>query len=173
MKLSDIKGVVVAITCTACEGKGLDGDESCSTCFGEGVDNTVISFEEFAKHLSKFMQMPAPLTVPLPKAAPKGNGVWSPRSIQEVVAKYFGMTRQELLHKSRNPRRVRAGYLAMREVRHRLQLSYTEVAKAFRRVDHSTISKMLKRMEDGEYFADATRLREVTDIGALLDAMLT
>ena len=68
--------------------------------------------------------------------------------IQEVVASYFGITKEELLGNGRSIRVSRSRRIAMYLCRRLTGASLIEIARAFQRKDHSTVIHSIRRVEE-------------------------
>ncbi len=171
----NVYGIVVTTDCSQCKGRGKPPGKDivvfgevvhCFACQGSKTEQRAMPLQDFVKLVMK--QEFDIAAEPGRKQAREATV----EHIQHVVARYFGLNREELLAKSRSKTTVKARHLAMRFVKERLKLSYPEIGKAFGGRDHSTVMVALERLElrrranGGE--ADELRLC-INDIRDLLD----
>ncbi len=83
-----------------------------------------------------------------------GCGALKPRTktdietVQETVAIYFGISREEILGNSRSGKVARARRFAMYLCRKVTGASLIEIARAFRRKDHTTVIHNIRKVEE-------------------------
>lgn len=171
----NVYGVIVTTDCPTCKGRGkppgpditvLGEVVRCYACKGRKTQPKEMSLEDFVKLVT--LQQFNVAAEPGRKQAREATT----EHIQHVVARYFGLSREDLLSKSRSKTTAKARHLAMRFTRERLKLSYPEIGKAFGGREHGTVMVALERLEmrrrgnGGE--ADELRLC-INDIRDLLD----
>lgn len=71
----------------------------------------------------------------------------TPESVIEHVAKYYKISRKEILGKSRNKDIVLARHIAIFIIRTQLEISLEQIGKIFGNRDHSTIINAIKKIE--------------------------
>jgi chromosomal replication initiator protein len=99
----------------------------------------------------------------------RGNsrGNISVDSIQQLVAEHFGITVEELLSPNRTAELALARQIAMYLSRKNLRMTVDQIAKAFRKKDHTTVLYAVRRVEEMK----KTDLRVKTIVENIQDKM--
>lgn len=68
--------------------------------------------------------------------------------IMSLVARYYGITVEEMKNGDRHQRLVRARHVAMYLLRHRQKMSFPEIASVIGRRDHTTAMAAIRKIKD-------------------------
>ena len=102
---------------------------------------------------------------PFRESGPAGD--LSAQEIQTAVAAQLEVSRDQLLSPSRTMKVSRARQLAMYLTRELTDLSLPEIARAFKRRDHTTVMHAIRRVEEGTT-RDPTLARELEELSSSL-----
>jgi chromosomal replication initiator protein len=89
--------------------------------------------------------------------------------IQDLVANYYGISRRDIVSKSRRARLARARQVAMYLCRNYGNCILADIGAAFGNRDHSTVLHSLKKIEEGIEKGDKALTAEVKDLAGKIE----